>query len=134
MAATSGWLAAALIVLAATIPLLYRARLHRRASIESGAIRGHVMLGLATSLMAFLHTGLVLPELGSEAAVGGGAYGFLVGAVAFLVMVAHGGLGLGLRNPKLRDRAQRRRRHATTAVLLVTLVAAHVVLLRRGVK
>ncbi len=134
MALISGWLAAALILLAASIPLLYRARNHKRASIESPSIRGHVLLGLATSLTAFLHTGLVLPELGSEAAVSGGAYGFLVGALAFLVMVAHGGLGLGLRNPKLRDRAERRRRHATTAVLLVTLVAVHVFLLRRGVK
>jgi cytochrome b561 len=134
MAFKSGWIAAALILIAATIPLLYRARLSKRAPPESKAIRGHVMLGLATSLATFLHTGLVLPELGSEAAVGGGSYAFLVGALAFLVMVAHGGLGLGLRNPKLRDRAKRRRTHATTAVILVSLVALHVVLLRRGAK
>jgi cytochrome b561 len=134
MALKSGWLAAALIVIAAAIPLLYRARNSKRATPESKAIRTHVVLGLLTSLAAFLHTGLVLPELGSEAAVGGGSVAFLVGALAFLVMVAHGGLGLGLRNPKIRDRAQRRRRHATTAVLLVLLVAVHVVVLRRGAR
>ena len=134
MALKSGWLAAALIVLAATIPLLYRAQNQRRAAPESPTIRTHVVLGLLTSFAAFLHTGLVLPELGSEAAVGGGAWGFLAGALAFLVMVAHGGLGLGLRNPKIKDRAARRRRHATTAVILATLVALHVFLLRRGAR
>lgn len=134
MAFKSGWLAATLIVLAAMIPLLYRARMQKRASPESPPIRLHVVLGLSTSLMTFLHTGLVLPELGSEAAVGGGTLAFGAGALAFLVMVAHGGLGLGLRNPKLRDRAKRRRRHATTAVLLATLVVLHVVLLRRGAR
>ena len=132
MALKSGWLAAALILIAASIPLLYRARNSKRATPESPTIRTHVILGLATSLAAFLHTGLVLPELGSEAAVGGGSVAFLVGALAFLVMVAHGGLGLGLRNPKIRDRAQRRRRHATTAVMLALLVVVHVVALRRG--
>lgn len=134
MALKSGWLAAALIVLAALVPLLYRARMSKRAAPESPAIRTHVMLGLTTSLATFLHTGLVLPELGSEAAVGGGSVAFLIGALAFLVMVAHGGLGLGLRNPKLRDRAQRRRRHATTALMLAILVVAHVVVLRRGAR
>lgn len=134
MALRSGWLAAALIVLAAAIPLLYRARMSKRAAPQSAPIRVHVILGLLTSLATFLHTGLVLPELGSEAAVGGGMFAFLVGAIAFLVMVAHGGLGLGLRNPKLRDRAQRRRRHATTAALLALFVLAHVVLLRRGAR
>lgn len=134
MALGSGWLAAALIVLAATLPLLYRLRNQKRAALESTTLRAHVALGLLTSLTAFAHTGLVLPSLGSEAAVGGGAYGFLAGALAFLVMVAHGGLGLGLRNPKIKDRAQRRRRHATTAVLMTALVVLHVVLLRRGVR
>lgn len=132
MASISGWLAFAFIVLAATVPLLYRAREHKRATPESPTIRTHVLLGLATSLTAFLHTGLVLPELGSEAAVGGGTIAFFAGALAFMVMIAHAGLGLGLRNPKIRDRAERRRRHATTAALLAAIVVVHVVLLLRA--
>ena len=132
MASISGWIAAALIALAACVPLLYRARQKKRATPESPTIRTHVLLGLATSIATFTHTGLILPELGSEAAVGGGTLAFLFGAAAFLVMVAHAGLGLGLRNPKLRDRAQRRRRHAITALVLSTMVVAHVVLLLRA--
>lgn len=132
MASLSGWIAAALIVLAACVPLIYRAREHKRATPDSSTIRAHVLLGLATSIAAFTHTGLILPELGSEAAVGAGALAFVFGAAAFLVMVAHAGLGLGLRNPKIRDRAQRRRRHVTTAVALSAMVLAHVVLLMRA--
>jgi cytochrome b561 len=132
MASLSGWLAAALIVIAALLPLLFRMRAGKRATPDSPTIRTHVAVGLLTSMATFLHTGLVLPELGSEAAVGAGAIAFVFGAGAFLVMVAHAGLGLGLRNPKLRDRPQRRRRHVTTGILLTTLVAAHVVLLMRA--
>jgi hypothetical protein len=132
MASLSGWFALACIVLAAMVPLAYRAREHKRASVDSPATRAHVMLGLLTSLSAFLHTGLVLPELGSEAAVGGGTIAFFAGAIAFMVMIAHAGLGLGLRNPKIRDRAARRRRHATTAALLGTIVVVHVALLLRA--
>lgn len=132
LASISGWLALALIAIAATVPLLFRARQHKRATPESSTIRTHVLLGLATSLAAFVHTGLVLPELGSEAAVGGGTLAFFAGAFAFMVMIAHAGLGLGLRNPKLKDRADRRRRHATTAALLTGVVLLHVVLLLRA--
>jgi len=132
MASISGWIAAALILLAASVPLLYRARQHKRATPESGTIRWHVLLGLFTSIATFTHTGLILPELGSEAAVGAGALAFVFGAAAFLVMVAHAGLGLGLRNPKIKDRAQRRRRHVTTAIVLSAMVVAHVVLLLRA--
>lgn len=132
MASLSGWIAAALILLAACVPLIYRAREHKRATPDSNTIRAHVLLGLATSIAAFTHTGLILPELGSEAAVGGGALAFVFGAAAFLVMVAHAGLGLGLRNLKIKDRAQRRRRHVTTAIVLSAMVLAHVILLMRA--
>ena len=55
------------------------------------------------------------------------------GAVAFLVLVAHGGLGLQLRKEKLRDRPQKRRAHLVTAICIVVAVAVHAaVLLRTG--
>lgn len=132
MASWSGWIAALLIVLSATVPLGYRLREGKRAPVGTPPIQAHVLLGLATSIATFVHTGLVLPELGSEAAVGGGGLAFAAGAFAFLVLIAHGGLGLGLRDPKRRDRARQRRRHATTAVVLAVIVLAHVVLLLRA--
>ncbi len=132
MASWSGWLAALFIVVAASVPVLYRLREGKRAALGTPPLRAHVLLGLATSIATFVHTGLVLPELGSEAAVGAGGYAFAAGAVAFLVMIAHGGLGLGLRDPKRKDRARQRRRHATTAAILAAIVIAHVVLLMRA--
>jgi hypothetical protein len=132
MGSWSGWIAAVLIVIAASVPLAFRVREHKRAAVGSPTVRTHVMLGLATSIMAFVHTGLVLPELGSEAAVGAGAIAFAAGALAFLVMLAHAGLGLGLRDPKRRDRARQRRRHATTGAILASIVVVHVALLLRA--
>lgn len=132
MAALSGWIAAVLVVLAAVVPLGVRIRTGKRAPPQSQPIRGHVILGLLVSLTAFLHTGLVLPELGSPASVGGGSLAFMAGAGAFVVLVAHAGLGLRLRDPKLKERPKRRTRHATTAVLLVLAIAAHALLLLRA--
>jgi hypothetical protein len=134
MASLSGWLALALVALAASLPLLFRLREHKRATPDSSTVRAHVWLGLATSMTAFLHTGLALPELGSEAAVGGGTLAFFAGALAFVVMIAHAGLGLGLRSLKLKDRAARRRRHATTAAVLAAVVLVHVLLLLRAAR
>lgn len=132
MASWSGWIAALFILLAAAVPLVRRARDGKRAAVGSPTVRAHVLVGLGTSIATFVHTGLVLPELGSEAAVGAGAWAFAAGALAFLVMIAHAGLGLGLRDPKRKDRARQRRRHATTAAILGVLVAAHVLLLLRA--
>lgn len=132
MASLSGWISAALILLAALVPLGARARLGKRAAPGSPPIRGHVALGLATAVIAFLHTGVVLPELGSPAAVGGGTFALLAGALAFVVLVAHAGLGLKLRNPKLKDRARSRRNHVFTGIVLATAVAIHAVLLLRA--
>ena len=51
---------------------------------------------------------------------------------AFFLLVAHAGLGLQLREPKLKDRARKRRMHTTTAVLIALMVAIHAVLLIRA--
>jgi hypothetical protein len=132
MAALSGWIAALLVLLAAVVPLGVRIRTGKRAAPQSAPIRGHVLLGLLVSLTAFVHTGLVLPELGSPASVGGGSLAFMAGAGAFVVLVAHAGLGHRLRDPKLKDRPKRRSRHATTAVLLAVAIVAHAILLLRA--
>jgi cytochrome b561 len=81
--------------------------------------------------MAFVHTLFVMPALGSPAAITGGATAMAPGAAAFFVLVAHTGVGLQLRRERLKERAQKRRVHLTTATLIVALVALHVIFLRR---
>src|SRR3982751_3726873 len=110
MARWVGWAATALILLAGLVPLVYRARSGKRASPESSPIRLHVILGLAVVVVALLHTLGVIGALGSADAIEGGTWALAPGAAAFLVVVAHVGIGLRLREPKLRDRPKQRRR------------------------
>ena len=126
----SGWFATTAIVLAALVPIVQRLRAGKRAAPGSAPIRLHVTIGLATAALAFLHTMAVLPALGSPAAIAGGLFAMLSAGAAFFLLVAHAGLGLQLRDPKLRDRARKRRMHTTTAVLIALTVAIHVTLLR----
>lgn len=128
----SGWLATAAIVVAALVPIVQRLRGGRRAPPGSAPIRLHVTIGLATAALAFLHTMAVLPALGTPAAIGAGVFALLSAGAAFFLLVAHAGLGLQLRDPKLRDRANKRQQHTTTAVLIAITVAIHVVLLVRA--
>src|ERR1700754_3006257 len=100
----SGWLATAAIGLAALVPIVQRMRTGRRAPSGSPPIRLHVTLGFATAALAFLHTMAVLPALGSPAAIAGGVFAMLPAGAAFFLLVAHAGLGLQLRDPKLKDR------------------------------
>ena len=132
MAWWSGWLATLAIVIAAAIPLGMRLRIGRRAAPSAGAIRTHVILGFVTSAFAFGHTLLVVPALGSPAATGGGMLALAPGGLAFVLLIAHAGLGLQLRDEKLKQRAKTRRSHATTAVAIAIAVAVHVVLLERA--
>jgi hypothetical protein len=129
-----GWIAAALIALSATVPLGYRMAERRRAAPGSPTISVHVLLGFATVCIAFAHTLLVLPELGSSEAVEGGLLAFLPGVAAFFLLIAHGGLGLQLRDVRLRDRAKKRRAHVTTAIAIAVAVAAHVIPMVRAPK
>jgi hypothetical protein len=128
----SGWLATLAIVVSALVPAIHRVREGRRASPGAPSIRLHVILGLATAALAFLHTLTVLPALGSPAAISGGLLALLPAGAAFFLLVAHAGLGLSLRDPKLKNRVHKRRQHTTTAVLIALAVAAHVVLLLRA--
>jgi uncharacterized membrane protein len=132
MAFWSGWLAVVALVVAALLPLGHRLRLHRRAAPASPTIRRHVLLGFATSALAFGHTLAVIPALGSPAAAGGGMVALLPAGAAFFLLVAHAGLGLQLRNERLKDRLKKRRAHAVTAILIATAVVIHVIALERA--
>lgn len=133
MAALSGYAAIILILIAASLPLGYRLRADKRAAPQSPTIRTHVVLGLSTAFVAFLHTLVALPSLGSPEAVGAGLLPLASAGCAFFLLVAHAGVGLQLRDPRLRERASKRRTHALTAVAIVVAVAAHVIgLVRAG--
>jgi hypothetical protein len=132
MAVWSGWLATSAIVIAATIPLATRLRLGRRGAPSSTAIRTHVILGLGTSAVAFIHTLLVIPALGSPAATGGGMTAIAPAGLAFMLLIAHAGLGLQLRDEKLKTRAKTRRSHATTAIAIARAVSIHIVTLEQA--
>ena len=132
MPTVTGWLATVAIVLAALVPIVQRLRAGKRAPPGSPPIRLHVTVGLLTAALAFVHTLAVIPALGSPAAIGGGLTALFPAGAAFFLLVAHAGLGLQLREPKLRDRARKRRMHTTTAILIATAVTVHVVLLERA--
>lgn len=132
MAWWTGWLATLAIAVAAVIPLVARLRLGKRAAPASPSIRGHVVVGLVVSAVSFAHTLVVLPELGSPAATGGGMLAIAPAGLAFVLLMAHAGLGLQLRDEKLKRRAKTRRSHATTAVAIAVAVGVHIVLLERA--
>jgi cytochrome b561 len=122
----SAWLAASLIVVAALVPLGHRVFRRRRAVLASQAITGHVVLGFSATAMAVVHTFAVVPALGSPAAIRGGMTALAPATLAFFLLFAHVGVGLRLRNPKLRERTKIRRWHVVLATMIVLAVAAHV--------
>lgn len=130
----TGWLAVIAIIVSALVPLVQRLRAGRRAAPGSQPIRIHVWIGLATAALSFGHTIVVIPELGSPAATAGGMLALMPGGAAFLLIVAHSGLGLQLRDPKLKQRARVRRNHTITASLIAITVAMHVVVLERAAR
>jgi hypothetical protein len=132
MAFWLGWVSVLAIAASAAIPLGVRIRTKKRASPDSTPIKWHVALGTTTTVLAFAHTLAALSDLGSSAAIGGGFLALMSGAVAFMIIVAHAGIGLQLRDVRLRDRARQRRRHVATALAITVVVTAHVVLLRTG--
>ena len=129
-ALVTGWILVSVIVSAGLVPLLARVKAGKRAAPGTPPIRLHVWLGLTTVLVALTHTFLTVGDLGTESAIDGGMLALAPGGAAFFVLFAHVGVGLQLRNPKLRDRAAKRRTHAITATLIVLASAAHVVALR----
>jgi predicted membrane-bound spermidine synthase len=127
LALGSAWLASALIVAAALVPLGHRVLRQRRAVLASPSIKGHAVLGLSAIAMAVAHTFAIVPALGSPAAIRGGMTALAPATVAFFLLFAHVGIGLRLRDPKLRERPRFRRRHVVLASVIVAAVAAHVV-------
>jgi hypothetical protein len=125
----SGWLAFGLILAAGAIPVGYRLRDGRRAAPSSAPISLHVSLGIAVAAAAFVHALLGILSLGSSRAIGAGNAGLLAGAVALLVLMAHVGIGLQLRNPKLRKRPELRRKHLATALIISVCALTHVAML-----
>jgi hypothetical protein len=126
LAQWSGWITVALIVSAAAVPIGHRLRAGKRAAPDSPAIRGHVALGVAAALLAFAHTLSALMSLGSERATAGGNFAIVPGCAAFLIVVAHVGLGLQLRDVRLRNRARKRRSHLATAIAIAVAGGVHV--------
>ncbi|MFO0736824.1 MAG: hypothetical protein U0270_13145 [Labilithrix sp.] len=130
----TGWLAVAAMAVAVGVPIYQRVKHGKRAAPGSEPIRLHVVIGLTVSACAFGHTLLILPELGSPAATAGGMLALLPGGVAFVFMLAHAGLGLQLRDPKLKKRPDVRRSHTITATLIAIFVAIHAVALERAAR
>lgn len=128
-AQVTGWIVLAVIAAAALVPLLARATSGKRGGPSSSPIRLHVWLGLLTVLTALGHTLLTAGDLGTERAIEGGMLALAPGVAAFFVLFAHVGVGLQLRNPKLRDRSAKRRTHAITASLIALASVAHVLAL-----
>jgi predicted membrane channel-forming protein YqfA (hemolysin III family) len=124
-ASITGWLAIALVALAAAVPAVHHVRVGRRAAPDSRATSLHVSIGLATAAVAFFHSLFAVLSLGSASAIGGGVLTLGAGGIAFLVLLAHTGLGLQLRDVKLRRRAEKRRAHALTASLIAIAAVVH---------
>jgi hypothetical protein len=128
----TGWTAAAVVIAAGSVPLGHRLLAKKRAAIGSGTIRSHVIIGTMAAAASFAHGMAILPSLGSPEAIGAGVMALLPGAVAFLLLIAHVGVGLRLRQPKLKERPKVRRTHFAFACAIWTAIAAHVVMLLRS--
>jgi hypothetical protein len=130
LATWTGWVATALLVTAAGVPLTNRLLAGRRAPPDSRLTGVHVLFGFATTAVALAHTMAVLPSLGSPGAVAGGMLALGPAALATFLLAAHVGVGLQLRSPRLRQRVRRRRQHALIAIGIAAMVVVHVFALR----
>lgn len=129
MAVILGWLTLGLVFVAGLIPLGYRLREKRRAGPDSKPISLHVTIGVATAAAAFAHALVSVLSLGSASAVSAGNLAIAVGGAALLVLMAHVGIGLQLRNPKLRKRKELRTKHLFTALTIAVCALVHALLL-----
>jgi hypothetical protein len=116
------------IVAAALLPLAYRWYAGRRAAPQSRITSLHVAVGLVVALAAFVHALMAVMSLGTAQAIGAGNLGLALGGIAVFVLMAHVGIGLQLRRPKLRDRPAMRAKHRFTALTIVSFAVAHTIL------
>jgi hypothetical protein len=130
VATWTGWIASALLLLAAATPIGHRWIVGRRAAPGSRTLGWHTGLGLIAALAALGHATSILPALGDPSVVRGGTAALLPGVLAVFLLVAHVGVGLRLRHPRLRDRARLRKTHVLVAATIACAVSAHVVVLR----
>jgi hypothetical protein len=89
----------------------------------------HVGLGIAVAVTAFVHALFGVMALGSSRAIGVSDWAIWAGSIALLVLMAHVGLGLQLRDLKLRNRAELRLKHLATALVITACAVTHVVML-----
>lgn len=133
MATITGWLAVAAFVIAALLPISTRVRFKTRAELKHPSVQNHVLLGMVALALGSIHPLTALFQLGSPEAIGGGNVGLALGGVAFVILISHSGLGLKLRDPKLRGRPRSRRAHVITATLLSVAAVAHALACRFSV-
>ncbi len=122
----SGWATITLISAAGLVPLVARISARKRLPTESAATRTHVLLGLGVCVVCFLHTGVTLPNVGAPGAAAGGMLAMIPACLGFALLIAHAGLGLSLRRPKLKDRITKRRMHAVTATVIFLAACTHI--------
>lgn len=127
LARYSGWIAIAAMASAALVPLFVRIKNGRRADLASKPVSTHIAIGMSAAALGFLHPLTALFALGSPGAIGGGVLALGLGAIAFVILLSHSGLGLKLRNPRLKQRPKSRRAHLTTAILLMSVALAHAI-------
>ncbi len=120
----SGWLAAALLLAATPVPLLFRL-LRRDHRVPTRWLRPHYWAGTVAALLALAHCLVSLRRarvpLTSEA-------GLWMANAAALMIVVEAVVGNRLRKPRQPDRARLRRRHLLLMFGAVLLGAVHVVL------
>ena len=125
MAVVSGWVTIAFIFVAACLPLGHWLYKGRRASPQSQLTSIHVTIGAIVALTAFVHSLLAVLSLGTSQAIGAGDLGLALGGAGVFVLMAHIGIGLSLRKPKVRNRPAIRARHRLTALTIAVLAIAH---------
>ena len=115
------------IVVAALLPLGYRWYAGRRAAPQSRVTAFHVAVGVVVALVAFVHALMAVLSLGTAQAIGAGNLGLALGGIAVFVLMAHVGIGLQLRRPKLRDRPATRAKHRFTALTIAAFAVLHTI-------
>jgi hypothetical protein len=126
LAASSGWVVAALTGVTITIPYLLRRRL-TWAGTYLERLRPHYWIGFTIAGLSLVHAGLAMS---SGPTPGGVAWtvGIWIATGALLLVFGQLSLGLGLRRPAGPDRKRRRRLHFLTMALLAGAGAGHVLL------